>query len=443
MSASDLTLRVSRHSMCLMAFLLILNVTTGTAWSDAGAPGQLTIDGERVFPMGWFKLGATATTDPFTNEVLDEGPPHGFDFVMHYSPWPPHGNGIMAWMDAAHARSMKVMIDLRPLSTSFPTLTSMLNWTGHQGGTVKLKDHPALYGYYLEDEPDGRGLDTAALLADYNEVKLEDPCHLIFTSYYLPFSDITDYLAATDVAISELYSVNDWADVAADVATAAAEGVGYIGAPWATDLPAKPTFTAAEFKLVTFSAIVDGAGGIMPFIFEGHDPTLSDYDPDHREDNIYPTTDILAQITDQLAMGATGGISASSPAFETNFGAYAVGGDSERAVLVAVNHGAAIASVTFEVGGLSSEITEVSVLGEDRTIPLTGPSGNQLVDSFDATYGVHVYSFRTPCQILVDDGQRMPADFNADCHVDLQDFTIFAGKWFICADPNDPTCPGI
>ena len=422
---------------CLVVVVLILLATAGIARAAAGEPGYIIINGQREFVLGWFKAGATnVDSQAFSLLVLDEGPEHGFDYAMHYAAWPPHGNGIYEYIQEAEVRGMKVMLDMRPLSALFPTWTSMLNWVGHYGTTVPLKDLPGVYGYYLEDEPDGRSIDPAVLLAKYNEFKTVDPDCIIFTSYYLDFvaNATAGYFDATDVAISELYYVSDWWDVENDIAVATAEGIGYIGAPWAALIPGtpgKPAFTPEEFRFVTFSAIADGAGGIMPFYFEGYFPDMegSIYDPNFRKDNVYPTTDIVAQIADSLAIGKTGNLDANSATFESHNGHYVMGGNEERAVLVAVCHGSTLANVTFELSGLSPDITEAVVLGEDRTIPLTGPSGNLLVDSFEQITGNHVYLFRTPCLAVVEEGGAILGDFNGDCRVNWKDFVSFADEW--------------
>ena len=58
-----------------------------------------------------------------------------------------------------------------------------------------------------------------------------------------------------------------------------------------------------------------------------------------------------------------------------------------------------------------------------------GAGGDQLVDNFDAITGGHVYLFRTPCQVLVDEGGVMPHDFNGDCRVNFEDFVSFGDEW--------------
>ena len=432
MSSSNSILRLFK---CLVVISLILSATASTARAAASESGYIMIDGQREFVLGWFKAGATNNdSQAFSLLALDEGPVHGFDFAMHYSPWPPHGNSIYEWILEAGDRDMGVMVDVHgALSGSFPTLTSLLNWTGNYGETTPLKDLPAVYGYYLEDEPDGRAEVTPAMCqAYYDEVKSVDPDCIIFTSYYLDFAAnaAAGYFDATDVAIMELYTVARWADVEDDVNVSATEGIGIIAAPWAANLVGLPAFTPEEFRFVTFSAIADGVGGIMPFLFEGYFPDESGsvYDPNFRKDNIYPTTDIVAQIADSLAMGKTGGLDANSATFESHNGHYVIGGNEERAVLVAVCHGSA-ATVTFELSGLSPDITEAVVLGEDRTIPLTGVGGDQLVDSFDEITGNHVYMFRTPCLALVDEGGKIEGDFNGDCHVNFKDFNSLADEW--------------
>ena len=437
---------ISRLTIPLLAVLLILSVVSGLTLADAGEPGYLMVDGQKTFPMGWFKLGATETNSTaFSLDVLNEGPPHGFDYAMHYYPWPPHGVGLLNWMDEAYARGMKVMVHLWPLSSTYPTWTSMVN---------AVKDHPALYGYYLEDEPDSRGIDVAYLQAKYDEVKAADPCHLIFTTYVQGLGEIIQYLAATDVALRELYWMATANSIANDAIIARIRGKGYMVCPRAFDDPSWPTFTAEEFRYLTFSAVVDGAGGIMPFIFEGYIPGGSPL-PNYKENYIYPTTDIVAAITGELEMGLTDGLQATSPAFEANNGRYIFSGNNESAVLIAVNHGPTLADATFEVNGLSSDITEVVVIGESRTIPFTGPGNNQFIDSFAAIYGVHIYLFKTPCEIIWDNGQGLAADTNRDCHVNWLDFlsiaesvdwpdiVALAEQWLECYNPDDPVCSGL
>jgi hypothetical protein len=434
MSSSNSILRLFEQFRCFILFVVVVTMVLGTAniaQAAAGDPGYLMINGQREFVMGWFKAGAINRDVPgFDMVALDESLEHGYKFIMHYDPWPPHGNQIYEWMLEAQARNKKIMVALNPPSDSFPTWTSMVNWVGHYGTTVPLKNLACTYGYYLEDEPDGRGLNVANLVAKYNEVKAADSNHLIFTSYYQDFAAnaAAGYFAATDVAISELYTVSRWLSVAPDIAVCRSLGKKYLAAPWAADTASgKPTFTPAEFRFVTFSAIADGADGIMPFLFESNTNGL--YDPNFKIHRIYPTTDVVAKIAPLLSKGLSGGISANCSAFESNGGRYVMGGDSKQAAIVAVNHGPALSNVTFTISGFSSDVTEAAVLGENRTITLTGPSHNQLVDSFDATYGVHVYKIRTQCQGLIDNGQGMAADFNGDCRVNFKDFASLAAQW--------------
>jgi hypothetical protein len=53
MSSSNL---ISRLTMPLLEALLILSAVSGVILADAGEPGYLMVDGQKTFPMGWFKL---------------------------------------------------------------------------------------------------------------------------------------------------------------------------------------------------------------------------------------------------------------------------------------------------------------------------------------------------------------------------------------------------
>jgi len=44
------------------------------------------------------------------------------------------------------------------------------------------------------------------------------------------------------------------------------------------------------------------------------------------------------------------------------------------------------------------------------------------------------------CQDVLDMGYSLSADLNSDCYVNWQDFTVFAGQWLDCIDPNNPAC---
>jgi len=44
------------------------------------------------------------------------------------------------------------------------------------------------------------------------------------------------------------------------------------------------------------------------------------------------------------------------------------------------------------------------------------------------------------CADAIQQGYGIAGDLNGDCYVDLSDFSIFAGEWLKCIEPNDPAC---
>jgi len=44
------------------------------------------------------------------------------------------------------------------------------------------------------------------------------------------------------------------------------------------------------------------------------------------------------------------------------------------------------------------------------------------------------------CQDLIDDGYRVPSDFNNNCYVNLEDLAVFVADWIRCNDPANEAC---
>mgnify|MGYP003779543977 CR=1 FL=1 len=42
------------------------------------------------------------------------------------------------------------------------------------------------------------------------------------------------------------------------------------------------------------------------------------------------------------------------------------------------------------------------------------------------------------CQDVIDAGLLLVGDLNEDCHVNLEDFAVFAANWALCNDPTRP-----
>jgi len=87
--------------------------------------------------------------------------------VLHpISPFVP-GN-LTEYMDRIAQLGMYFQYDLQHVWTNATEVTIEVN---------KYKDHPAMFGWYIADEPDGPGISPASLIAANNLIKSLDPFH--------------------------------------------------------------------------------------------------------------------------------------------------------------------------------------------------------------------------------------------------------------------------
>ncbi len=377
------------------AILLTQLAGPGTALAQT-QPGYTVINGQNTIPFSWFALSHTPYNEALGDTPLTESQQHGFTSVMPYAPFDSTNAEVLGYLDRAQALGVKVMVSVQGYSGL--DLTNKVNL---------VKNHPAVYGYYLEDEPDIRGVTPAQLQARYNDLKALDtnPSHPAFVSFATPIPSAAAYLPATDVVIRELYPESNLAQVRLDVqATRNAGKAGYLAAPRAFQDPGYGIYPSDYgFRYSVYSPMSLGASGIMPFIFEGFVPDAYDIPPvGSRDAAVYPTTDQLRSIVPTLLKG-TAGLTASSPQANVPVGSgydpnlpkisYTFAGDPNDAVLITANNsGGTMSNINFSVLGLDPSITSAQVLGENRTISLTAGS---FVDNFVGEKSVHVYRFGT------------------------------------------------
>ncbi|HBG77922.1 MAG TPA: hypothetical protein DDW84_03590 [Phycisphaerales bacterium] len=348
-------------------------------------PGGFLVNGQKTFPLGWYalhkfpELGIPA----LGLTPLDESMRHGFDYVMPYYIRGEGEASLFAYMDAAHDRGVKVMIDMHPIE-----LNAITTWVNI------VKNHPGLYGYYLDDEPEIRGIPASDVIAKYNAVKAADPDpnHIVLLVIYSPLSKHTAYLPACDVVGRELYSLNLYSQVQADIAAAKKAGKAYLALPGLYQAFGYSLPSPAEFRYMVFAPVSMGADGIMPFIFEGAESKYGLPSPGFRDTIAYPATDQLKSLLPTFLKGNAGLTASCSNTYNGDI-TWVFAGDGNDAVLIAVNNNRkrSRAKVGFTLSGLDPSIVAAKVLGENRTISLT--SGN-FSDKF-AALGVHIYLFES------------------------------------------------
>jgi hypothetical protein len=157
-----LKIRTTRCGVFVMALLVSAALSQATAktqhWFD---PRQ----GEEELPVGFFSLPVSATF----NDVAWELGREGYEYVMPFLglPAPPSDptecmdhptidGQMLAYLDTAYAAGLKVMAELnQPIDPHAPDRNAAVAEALHQitCRVYAVKDHPALWGYYLYDEP--------------------------------------------------------------------------------------------------------------------------------------------------------------------------------------------------------------------------------------------------------------------------------------------------
>lgn len=145
-------IRCNRHSFSCkyitIFILLLFSLFYFSAWADTEA-GSVVVNGVSTLPLGWYAMHKSLEVgvSALGMTPLDESMQNGFDYVMLYFARDEGRDTVLNYMDKAQTRGIKVMWDMHPAKLT--EITTWVNWVKH---------HPALYGYYLEDEPEIRDI---------------------------------------------------------------------------------------------------------------------------------------------------------------------------------------------------------------------------------------------------------------------------------------------
>jgi hypothetical protein len=403
-------------SRLLIITLLIFGLGVPAAFSagqtDAGA---VVINGRKTFPLGWYALSWYHSTGTAKTLPLVECGQHSWDYAMPYTPFSYGTNqDVINYLNTAQTLGTKVIIDTH--GNPVYKITSIVN---------AVKNHPALYGYYVEDEPEVRNISASEVITKYNAIRNADPNpdHPVLLTLTQPLADNQAYLAAGDIIGRELYKAEQIATIESDIATARALGKNYIAIPrmyQARSAYALTVPTAEEFKYLVFNPISKGAGGIMPFIFEGNVADGYTLPPEgFRDQSVYPVINLLQEVIPTLLKGSSLLNATLDSWDELLHGgdklSWIIAGDNCDAVLIVVNDcNLSVANMDFTFTGLNSVITKATVVGEGRTISLIN---GKLSDNF-GPYDVHIYKF-----------SLISGDANEDGMVDVGDLGILAANY--------------
>jgi hypothetical protein len=445
-----------------MNLLRLLLIFAGFVGATEAAEPYLTINGQKVFQLGWYTRSAQSNS---SKDYIDEPAANSLDFILPYDIWSSGTAYAVSVLNYAQSKGIKVL--LHGTWTSDPSvLAARIN---------AVKNHAALYGYYLYDEPELDGTTPAQLLERYNAIKTLDsnpnhPIIVTFTSMLIQDKGdrIAPYLPATDIQAVDCYMVHaDEAELQPNLATITVEtklGVARGQTAGKNGFIIVPPFckggagrgyripTYKEMRYLCFAPVTVGAGGVLPWIFG----TWGSAPPDQfsstaaeRAASANPVFAELQGVEPYLIQDSTGlGVSSLagnqlvSGTYGSSYGlrkvTYTLRGSSSEAVLIATNNTTGtLNNVDFHVVGINSSARKITVLNEQRTIEL---NNGVFYDTFEGPYSVHVYKISAPL-VCGDTGTvYVDADLNKDCYVSLADFCAIAKQWQECTDPANPDC---
>jgi hypothetical protein len=139
-----------------------------------------------------------------------------------------------------------------------------------------FRDHPALLGWYISDEPNGTTITPEKLEEIYRTIKENDPWHPVSIVFMAPFLNAKNYSEALDIVMADPYPIPDRpVSVPGEVAdklrtefkgkrpfwiVSQAFGGGEL---WSRE----PTYQ--EIRSMTWQSIINGATGIQYFVRQG------------------------------------------------------------------------------------------------------------------------------------------------------------------------------
>ena len=319
---------------------------------------------------------------------------------------------IGPYLDEAQRNGIKVWVDLRleALKLSESDFRQIIR---------THRNHSALKGWYISDEPEYGGTSASTLETYYNYCKQEDPNHPVAIAH--ANSANSKYVNGYDVLMVDFYpgwtqydpnefnwmvraSYSRWGNAISFAKQYNKEEFVAVGVGWGAYENGTPwnglrDLSYEEFRFHVFTAIVQGADD---FLFWWDQWTNTRVKP-----IIEQMISQINQIGNEMENGTTN-TSKISVSHGTDKVVYRYGIDGDRHVVLAVNiaghnvsnSGENLSNVRFSLpSGIKA--SQVEVLDENRTLPIVNGS---FTDNFQR-FEVHAYRFI--------DGNTSPPENNA------------------------------
>jgi hypothetical protein len=239
--------------------------------------GGLIVNKRQFFPFGFYCYSPVYPTLP-EEEVV-----RGFNMMSPYQKIMPESlNERIAYMDRCAELGLKVNYNLLSVSGG-GGVGSKIEGLSDEEKRERLaieittfKDHPALLGWYISDEPNGYNIPPEKLEEIYKSVKEKDPWHPVSIVFMAPFLASGKYSSSFDIVMADPYPIPDLpVTVAGDIAGQlkgefngrkpvwmASQSFGG-GEIWGREP------TSQEIRSMTWQSIIKGASGIQYFVRQG------------------------------------------------------------------------------------------------------------------------------------------------------------------------------
>ena len=337
------------------------------------------------FPLGWYDSIKNLNTPA---KIANEG----INLVMPYT-----GKGdapeIRAYLDKAAAAGIKVLVDIPRDSV-------------RRGHTVrisqlvrKLKNHPALFGWYLFDEPEYIGLSPNLLQKFYQTIKTEDPKHPIAVAF-ARLDQAKDYFPSVDIVMYSdypcLYNEPEFNNFQSSAFPTLAQDSQFLSQTqksfwfilqgYGEDKYGRPTKykrrlpTAAEARYMLYSTVLADTDGLFFWTHYRSQQQWIDsvLTPMVQELQGYIPTIKTNALNNRLVVN--------NPKIQASLYRDP---DTQGLLLIAVNHDVSQIETSLKIKE-NTQAQSANVLTENRVVNLANKTFN---DTFEP-YGVHIYQIK-------------------------------------------------
>jgi len=239
--------------------------------------GGLIVNRLPFFPFGFYCYSPVYPT------LMEEEVVKGFNMISPYQKILPETlSERKAYMDRCASLGMKVHYNLLSVSGGGGVGSAIEGLSDGEKRERLLneiktfRDHPALLGWYISDEPNGMNTPPELLEEIYLTVKENDPWHPVSIVFMAPFLSARKYAHALDIVMADPYPVPDVpvtlvGNVAGQLKSEFAgkkpvwiAQQAFGGGEWWSREP-----TLQEIRTMTYQAIIRGATGIQFFVRQG------------------------------------------------------------------------------------------------------------------------------------------------------------------------------